>query len=184
VKTTIITENLILQEIRKRDLRAYTTLIREDNKELSTWTTIPYPISRRKVQEFYKETKENRRYEMLYIIVEKKTKEIMGAIHARKKPINNSIGIGYWIGLGYRNKGYMTEAVKKIIEEGFKDSTVQRVEITAHEKNRSSQRVIEKVGLTYEGTLRMAAYNGFHVYGNLKMYSIIRNEWERERIKR
>ncbi|MEK6920885.1 MAG: GNAT family protein [Nanoarchaeota archaeon] len=179
MKTQIITENLILQEITKRDLPSYTKLIREDNKELSSWTTIPYPISRSKVLEFYKETKENRRNEMLYIIVDKKTKEIMGAIHPIKKPINNSVGIGYWIGLYYRNKGYMTEAVKKIIEESFKDSTVQRIEITVHEKNVPSETVIKKCGFTYEGTHRMAAYNGFHIYGNLKMYSIIKSDWEK-----
>lgn len=103
----------------------------------------------------------------------------MGVIHPTKKAINNCISIGYWIGVDFRNKGYMTEAVKSVIKEAFKDKTVQRIEITASEKNIASQTVIKKCGLKYEGTLRNAAYNGFRQYGNLKMYSIIRNEFEK-----
>ncbi len=177
MKKILKTKNLILKEITARDILEITTLIKEDNKELSLWTTIPFPITKKKVVEFYKETRKKKN-ETIYIITNKATKESMGVIHPTKKAINNSIGIGYWIGLDFRNKGYMTEAVKSVIKEAFKDKTVQRIEITASEKNIPSQIVIKKSGLKYEGTLRNAAYNGFRQYGNLKMYSIIREDVE------
>ena len=171
------TKNLILREMTTRDIPNITALIKEDNKELSLWTTIPFPITKKKVQNFYKETKKKKN-EKIYVIRSKVKKEVMGVIHPTKKAINNCVNIGYWIGLDFRNKGYMTEAVKSVIKEAFKDRSVQRVEITASEKNIPSQTVIKKSRLQYEGTQRMAAFNGFKQYGNLKVYSITRKDVE------
>ena len=81
------TKNLILREMTTRDIPNITALIKEDNKELSLWTTIPFPITKKKVQNFYKETKKKKN-EKIYVIRSKVKKEVMGVIHPTKKAIN------------------------------------------------------------------------------------------------
>lgn len=59
--------------------------------------------------------------------------------------------------LGYRldykeiNNGYMTEAVKKLIEVAFKEYNLHRIEGNIIPTNKSSIRVVEKLGFVCEG---------------------------------
>lgn len=172
---TLTTRNLLLTPVSLKDVPIIYKLIKEDNKALSHWTTIEYPITKNKIREYYQNAKKND--DFIFTIRSKTTKEIMGSINFLHKRGNNSGTIGYWIGKWHRNKGYTTEAVKRIIEYGFKEKRVVRIEITALEQNIPSQTVVKKCGLKYEGTQRMAAYNGLKEYGNLQMYSILRDEW-------
>ncbi len=57
-----------------------------------------------------------------------------------------------------------------------------RIEIAAEEKNNPSQRVIEKCELQFEGIRRMGTYNGLKEFGNLRVYSILKLEWEKKKI--
>ena len=93
----------------------------------------------------------------------------------------HSATIGYWIGKKFRKKGYMTEATQAVIAFCFEKWKVMRVEIAAEEKNNPSQRVIEKCGLQFEGIRRMGTYSGLKKYGNLKVYSILKLEWEKKK---
>jgi RimJ/RimL family protein N-acetyltransferase len=72
--------------------------------------------------------------------------------------------------------GYATEAARTIVEMAFQDPFVWRVQATCALDNVASARVLEKVGLTFEGILRR-----HHVLPNLgnaprdvRMYAIIR----------
>ena len=153
-------------------------LIKEDNKEISKWHPIAYPVKRKKTNEYYKKAIKDKN-NCQFVIKDKKTEEVMGCLGLVKEEINNSATIGYWIGKEFRNKGYVTEATRAVIDFLFTKWKVMRIEIRAEEKNVPSQRVIEKCGFKYEGTKRMAALNGHKRYGNSKMYSIIRAEWKR-----
>lgn len=61
--------------------------------------------------------------------------------------------IGYCSGRKYWNNGYMTEALRAVIDELFADGYTT-IEIGAAEENVGSNRVIEKVGFEYIGTRR------------------------------
>ena len=71
----------------------------------------------------------------------------------------------------HRNKGYASEAVKAVIEYCFSKLDLKRVQAIHSINNPASGRVLEKAGMTYEGTLRL--YNGIH---NEKMYSAIKED--------
>lgn len=174
----IITPNLELVPVHVRYVNAIYQMIKEENKDLSKWTTIPYPITRKKIKEYYQSAK---RDDDSIFIIKNKEGEVMGSVNFVYRKKNNSGTIGYWLGQAYRNKGYMTEAVKKIMEYGFKRKKVVRIDITALEQNIPSQTVIKKCGFVYEGTQRMAALNGLNQYGNLQMYSILKDEFERQK---
>ena len=73
----------------------------------------------------------------------------------------------------------MTEAAKALMKYGFEKYDLAIMAIRTSEVNHRSQRVIEKCGFTYEGTLRKA----YHIYTgedrDSRFYSITREEWEK-----
>lgn len=168
------TKNLILDNRPLKYLDALYELMKEDNKWLSTWTLIPYPVNKNAVRKYYYE--ETRHKNNLFVILNKE-KEVIGMISLHKNTQHNSATIGYWLGLYYRNKGYMTEATQRIVEFGFMNLKVMRIEICAAEQNIPSLAVIARCGFHYEGIRRMGAKNGLGNHSNLKVYSIIRDEF-------
>lgn len=75
------------------------------------------------------------------------------------------------------NMGIMTEALKKIIQTGFNSLSLNRIEAKCFVKNISSEKVMKKIGMQYEGLLREYAYiKG--VFRDYKLYSILKREYE------
>lgn len=62
--------------------------------------------------------------------------------------------LGYWIGKPYWGKGYCTEAAAAVLEYGFKELKLQRIFAHVFKDNTASVKVLEKIGMTYEGCLR------------------------------
>lgn len=85
---------------------------------------------------------------------------------------HNKVGeIGYVLAEEYWNKGIVTEAAKKVIEFGFHKLGLVRVQARCVTENIGSSRVMEKSGMTYEGTLRKALFmKGSH--RDVEMYAI------------
>jgi [ribosomal protein S5]-alanine N-acetyltransferase len=72
-------------------------------------------------------------------------------------------------------KGIATEAVKAVIRFAFEEIGLNRVEATCMLGNIGSQRVLEKIGMSKEGTMRRShfRYDGFH---DMELFSILRRE--------
>ncbi|MDQ0971464.1 ribosomal-protein-serine acetyltransferase [Neobacillus niacini] len=62
--------------------------------------------------------------------------------------------IGYWINTKYRGNGYMTEAVKELVNFGLNDIKFRRIGIRCESTNLKSRAIPEKLGFVLEGTLR------------------------------
>lgn len=62
--------------------------------------------------------------------------------------------IGYWIGPDHWNKGYATEATRAVIAYGFDTLGLPRIQASCFVGNDASARVLQKAGMTEEGTLR------------------------------
>lgn len=87
--------------------------------------------------------------------------------------------IGYILSKEYWNKGIMSEAVKRLIQFGFEVMELNRIEAKCNECNLASSRVMEKAGMSYEGTMREALFvKG--MYWNLRYYAILRSDLEQE----
>lgn len=71
----------------------------------------------------------------------------------------------------------MTEALRAIIAFGFEQLQLNRIEARCDAENVGSLRVMEKAGMTYEGTLRERHFvQGAFI--SLRFYSILRREYE------
>ncbi len=89
------------------------------------------------------------------------------------------IEIGYALSQDYWNKGYVTEATNALIDHFFRNSDLVRIEARCRPENIGSSRVMEKAGMKFEGILRKHVFvKGKHY--DMKIYSILRDEWERE----
>ncbi|MGO4481094.1 N-acetyltransferase [Rhizobium pisi] len=72
--------------------------------------------------------------------------------------------IGYELHPSFWGKGLMSDAVKAVARCGFDDFSLNRIEAWTLPGNPASDRVLEKAGFRYEGTLRHQAWfkNAFH----------------------
>lgn len=84
--------------------------------------------------------------------------------------------MGYALSRKYWDKGLMTEAVKETIKFGFDKMKLNRIEARCMIGNVASEKVMKKVGMTFEGIMREQMY-AKGVFRDLKMYSILRREY-------
>ena len=86
------------------------------------------------------------------------------------------IELAYEIGQKWWNQGLMTEAVKKVIDFFICEVGFNRVYAQHAHKNPASGRVMQKSGMTYEGTLRQGVRNNQGVFDGV-YYSMLAEEY-------
>ncbi len=87
--------------------------------------------------------------------------------------------IGYWIRSDQAKRGYMTEAVSRLVRFAFEQYDAKRVEIRCDPLNINSRRIPERLGFVLEGVLRNEALDTSNK--NLRdtcIYSILPQEWK------
>lgn len=85
--------------------------------------------------------------------------------------------IGYSSARSHWGQGYMTEALSAVIGFLFDTVGLHRIYLRYDPENTGSGRVMQKCGLTYEGTLRGHYKRKDGAFGNLAYYGILREEW-------
>ncbi|MBM7587720.1 ribosomal-protein-serine acetyltransferase [Bacillus pakistanensis] len=91
---------------------------------------------------------------------------------------NKSGVIGYWIGEDFQGKGIMTQACKALIDYGFRELDLNRVEINVATGNLKSKAIPERLGMTLEGTKRQVEKIGGKFHDHF-VYSILADEWQK-----
>lgn len=90
----------------------------------------------------------------------------------------SAVEIGYCMGRAWWGGGIMTEALEAVIGLFIEKVGANRVEARYDTSNPASGRVMEKAGMTYEGTLRRAARNNQGIV-DIGCYSILADEWKK-----
>ena len=90
---------------------------------------------------------------------------------------HNSAEIGYVLSPEYHGRGYATEAAERVIEYGFLELGLHRIEAKFMDGNDASLHVMEKLGMTFEGYRRdgMLVKNKYRTIG---ICSILSREWK------
>lgn len=114
-----------------------------------------------------------------WAIILKETNECIGQIaYFLVDTKNNFAEIEYCIGAAFQRRGFATEATKAVIDYGFTQIHLHKVQICHKSINLPSKKVIEKCGFHYEGTLRdYFRMNGTYV--DRLYYSILESEYTR-----
>lgn len=121
---------------------------------------------------------------MCWAIVDKESGKVIGSIGLEEdkfRPGVKSKELGYSLSEDHWKKGLMTEAAKRVIRHAFDDLKLDVLMIRTGDANLRSQRVIEKCGFAYEGTLRRT----YRTYdGNIRevrCYSMLKEEYKKYR---
>ena len=69
-------------------------------------------------------------------------------------PVHSLAEIAYALSREYWGKGLVTEAVKEVVKHGFEKMNLNRIYARCFVENIGSQKVLEKVGMKFEGILR------------------------------
>jgi ribosomal-protein-alanine N-acetyltransferase len=80
--------------------------------------------------------------------------KLIGGITLTLTPAHQRADLGYWLGVPFWGQGYATEAARLVISFGFARLHLHRIQARCFPRNRASARVLEKVGMRYEGLLR------------------------------
>ena len=82
---------------------------------------------------------------------------------------------GFTLLKSHRGKGYMSEAMKAIMEFGFEVMGLNRIEARVHPDNAGAVKLVVKLGLSLEGKLRKSVFFNGHFHHQL-VYSILKEE--------
>jgi len=98
--------------------------------------------------------KDGKKY--LFLIHSRHTGELIGEVMLYQVVRENleSCGIGYTLDQDQNGKGYMTEAVKLVVNYAFTELKLHRIEAGVMPHNTGSIKVMQKAGFTQEGLAR------------------------------
>lgn len=171
------TERLILRPFNLSDSKRVQELA-GDTRIGETTLNVPHPYEDGMAESWIGTHKDsfNNGDGIIYAIVKKDTKELVGTVSLMGiENIHKKSELAYWIGVPYWRNGYCSEACHAIIEFGFKNINLNKIYALAFEDNISSWKVMEKVGMKYEGTRRQDVIkNGIAM--DSRSYSILREE--------
>ncbi len=113
-----------------------------------------------------------------YWILEDKAKgEFIGWLALKELENTNEIEIGYRFLEEKWGQGYATEGSKRLLTYAFEELKLDQIIAIAIEENRASTRVMEKLGMNFQG---------YGTYYNIKCvrYLILKEEYEALYVKR
>ena len=89
---------------------------------------------------------------------------------------SDSAEIGYVINPDYQGQGLATEAVQEVIRFGFENLSLHRIEAKFMQENTRSRRLMERVGMQFEGYAResMKIKGEYRTIGRC---GILKREW-------
>jgi len=115
----------------------------------------------------------------IFFIIEKKNETKIGHISGWMR--GRTMEIGYAVVPSERGKGYGTEAIQLIADYLFLTKDIARIQAPTGTRNTPSQKALETVGFTKEGTMRKSWYVRGE-YRDMYLYSILREEWKQPKI--
>lgn len=166
---TIETERLILRKITLDDAEdVYHYASNEDVTHLVTWHTHEaLEDSIEFIHTFLP------RYDAPWGIELKQTGRLIGTVHfVWWDPNDRSAELGYVLSHEHWGEGIITEAGSAVIRFGFESMDLVRIQARCFLENIGSEKVMKKLGMSYEGITRKAMLvKGTH--RDLKVYAIV-----------
>jgi [ribosomal protein S5]-alanine N-acetyltransferase len=100
---------------------------------------------------------------------------LMGVIGLSIDADNARAELGYWVGVPFWNQGYCTEAAGAVIDFAFSTLGLHRVHAHHFVRNPASGRVMQKVGMVFEGVQRSGVKKGDR-FEDLASYAILSSD--------
>ncbi|MBU1702862.1 GNAT family N-acetyltransferase [Patescibacteria group bacterium] len=165
-KIKLQTERLIIRDFAIKDWES----VHKYGSDPAVVKHMPWgPNSQKETKEFIKRAMKNQtqkpRTQYNLAIILKATDQLIGGIslHTNNNPLTSEAALGYVLNKDYWGNGIIPEASKTILNFGFKKCKLNRIFATCEPDNIRSKRVLEKIGMHFEG----------HLHGHMK----IKGKW-------
>jgi ribosomal-protein-alanine N-acetyltransferase len=135
--------------------------VRETSREFltpwePTWPTDDLARSafRRRLRRYAEDLRTDQGY--AFLIVRSSDGALVGGLTLAniRRGVAQAASLGYWMGLPFVRRGYMTAAVRAVIPFGFGTLRLHRLEAACIPTNAGSIRLLEKTGFAREGYAR------------------------------
>jgi RimJ/RimL family protein N-acetyltransferase len=176
--TPLLTERLTLRVYVLSDIPALLPLIGA-REVAATTLRIPHPYAESDAIDFIASTEEDlstgSSLRLGIFLRERDT--LCGGVGLRIEPDRRSAELGYWVGVPYWGKGYATEAARAVVKHGFGTLGLHRIFASHFANNPASARVLRKIGMHHEGSLR-AHVRKWGELLDLEMYGMLASDLE------
>ncbi|WP_226582303.1 GNAT family N-acetyltransferase [Halobacillus litoralis] len=147
------------------------------DKAVASTTFVPHPYTLEMAEEWISSHGEwiENKIAFPFAITLKETGELIGTMTLRVDQKHQKGELAYWIGRPYWNKGYASEAAIKLTAFGLEEMNLHRIWSAAITTNPASTKVMQKAGLSYEGTLK---HDVFHwgEYKDIDVYGLVKQD--------
>jgi [ribosomal protein S5]-alanine N-acetyltransferase len=151
---TLETRRLVLRPFDLSDAPVVQRLAGAPEVALTT-KNIPYPYEDGMAEEWI--ASHGRAWQdrtLLALAITSVSNGLVGAVSLELNAMHRRGELGYWVGLAFWNRGYATEASAALLDYGFNELALNRIQAHHMTRNRSSGRVLEKLGMKREGVHR------------------------------
>jgi len=175
---TLQTDHLTLRPLTMDDVEPIVTLAGERQVAEST-LSIPNPYPRTTAVAFIASARRRmtERTGYVFAINRRGTERLIGCVGLSVDTTHRHGEIGYWLGVPYWGNGFTTEAAERVLAFGFQQLRLHRIFAGCFTDNVASQRVLEKIGMVHEGTLRQHYYR-WEQWKDRVCYGLLREEYE------
>lgn len=173
-RPVLYTDRLTLRPFTQDDAPAVQILVSAYEVALNT-LSIPHPYPDGGAAEWIARHDEDYEQERIVHFAIEAEKNVVGAIGLILKG-DGVAELGYWIGVPYWGHGYVTEAARAVLQYGFEERKLRRIFACYMTRNPASGRVMEKLGMTYEGTMRKHITK-WDEHCDMAFYGMLAEEW-------
>jgi [ribosomal protein S5]-alanine N-acetyltransferase len=176
---SIVGEGVVLRTPQTADYNDWAAL-RERSREFLTPWEPTWPADdlsrsafRRRIRRYAEDLRTDQGY--AFLIIRNSDDAIIGGLTLAniRRGVAQAGSLGYWMGLPFVRRGYMTAAVRAVIPFAFNTLRLHRLEAACIPSNAGSIRLLENTGFVREGYAReYLCINGIWqdhlLYGRLK----------------
>lgn len=170
----LTTERLLLRAFTLDDAPALQRLVNSREVALNT-LRIPFPYPDGEAERWIS-THDDTKGDHVFAVTLRNTAEFIGCVGLHVKADHGHAELGYWIGVPYWGRGYATEAAAAVVRFGFETLPLNRIFANHFSRNAMSGRVLQKIGMRHEGTLRQHLKK-WDEYVDLECYGILRSDY-------
>jgi len=170
------TDRLVLRPYSISDIPTLLPLIGA-REVAATTLRIPHPYTESDARDFIAATQRDVSIsnEWRLAIAIRESDALCGGVGLRLEPDHSRAELGYWIGVPHWGNGYATEAAQALMKYGFDSLHLHRIFASHVAGNIASARVLQKIGMRYEGCHR-AHILKWGEFLDLEMYGMLASD--------
>lgn len=172
------TERLFIREYRRSDLDEFIRVTSQPEIYATTYG-IPKNYTKRYAKRWFRYIRQNINNRQAYefgMFLKENGRYLGNVGLINISSMHNHADISYYIDRNFRNMGFTTEAAGEMLRLGFEYFGFEKISGLCMTINPTSRRVMEKIGMKYEGTMRHELLKD-GAYYDIDRLSLLRKEY-------